>query len=85
MDIRRSLKALPVLAVVAIAVPVGSASAKGKPKPRPNGADLVIKSIQVRELPGVPPYIAVDEADRAPSFVINVVTKNVGKRKASTR
>lgn len=80
---RRALAALaPVAALVAASpsfLPAGGAAAATHTASRP---DLVITSIAVKELPGTPPYIVVDEETRAPGFVVTVVTKNVGKAAA---
>jgi hypothetical protein len=75
--VRRGLAALLPAAAVAFAttavLPAGAATV-----PRASLPDLVITMIVVRELPGTPPYIAIDEATRAPGFVVKVVTKNIG-------
>ena len=42
------------------------------------GPDLIIAKITVTELPGNPPYAEVDHNDNAKTFVVKVVTQNIG-------
>jgi hypothetical protein len=75
---KRSLAAAIPVAVLAVASSPAAARARKAPAKAPEPV-LAIKKIQVKELPGTPPYILVDEATRASGFVVDVSVKNEGK------
>jgi hypothetical protein len=86
---RRGLAAvaLTTAAALAIALAPGSSSAGGqtKPKRKPKPvSNLVIAAIAIKQLPGEPPYITLDENSRGPGFEISVTTKNFGKAVGTT-
>ena len=86
MIARRGVAALLVMGVAALLLVVAlvpSSAAKGKKKPSP--FDLTITKIDVTQLPGQPPYIALNENSRAPAFKITVTVRNYGKAVGPTQ
>jgi CARDB len=71
-----TLWVLPVIALVCVPASVGS-TAKKKRWP-----DLVVTKIELKQLPGAPPYVVEDETGHTPGFAAYVTIRNVGKGNA---
>ena len=65
--------------ISAVAMVLGASSAAAAAKSAP-GANLVIKIKAIKQLPGDPPYITLDESARAPGFVVTFSVQNKGGR-----
>jgi len=64
-------------ALLTAVVALGSLSATAAAKAA-SGPDLTIVGIAIKELPGAPPYVLLDQSARAPGFVVAVSVKNIG-------
>jgi len=73
----RTLAAGVSAAVVALGWSAAPAAAKST-----GGPDLSITRIAIKELPGTPPYITLDESSRAPGFVVKVSVQNNGRKES---
>jgi hypothetical protein len=62
---------LPIAVLVAVPA-TGSAARRSFP-------DLVVKKITIKRLPGQPPYVVEDAAGHTRAFVVDVITKNIGR------
>jgi hypothetical protein len=74
----RTLAAGVSSAVVVLGPLAAPAAAKGKRQP--GTPVLAITKIAIKELPGDPPYILLDESSRAPAFSVAVSVENDGGR-----
>lgn len=75
---------LPVAGLMLVLALAPAAAAKGRKKTKVSPYDLVIRKIEIKELPGNPPYVALDEKSRAPGFRIAVTTMNFGRKVGQT-
>jgi len=76
MSRTKSLWLVPVLALVCVPASAGSV-VKKKLWP-----DLVVTKIEIKQLPGEPPYVIEDESGHTPGFAAYVTIRNIGKAKA---
>jgi hypothetical protein len=65
--------------ILSLALSLPSTAAPKKKRKHP---DLVITQLQIKQLPGNPPYVLEDESGHTPGFVVDVRVQNIGHARA---